>query len=58
MVIQVQDFWIDFGFSTVFTMLRAIVTDEKKKAAMKKLFLKLHRNIGAAYADDPDFAAE
>lgn len=49
-----MDFYVDMGFSALFTLLRGL-KGEKKKAQFKKVFLKLRNSINAAYAGDVDF---
>ena len=50
-----ESFWIDFAFSTLFTILKTSIKNEEKKAALKRAMLKLRNQINAAYALDPDF---
>lgn len=50
-----REFWEDFAFSTVFTVIRGVIKNKKKKAEAKRLMLKLRDLINVAYGDDPDF---
>jgi hypothetical protein len=49
-----NDFLIDMGFSTLFTLLRNL-KGAKNKAKYQAAMLKLYRAIGTAYAGDPGF---
>jgi len=50
-----DSFLVDFAISVILTTVRAVVKNPGKKAAMKKVFLKVVNSIRAAYQDDPDF---
>ena len=45
----------DLGLSFIFSALRVITRNPKKKAELKRVFLKIRNAINDAYADDPDF---
>lgn len=51
-----REWLIDFAISTVFTLLRGIVKDPKRKEAYKRVFLKIRDTITLVYGDDPLFA--
>lgn len=46
-----MEFWIDLAFSVMFTLLRGLVKDPKKREEMRKVFLKLDTLIHAAYPE-------
>jgi len=45
----------DLGISFVFTGLREASKNPAKKAALKKVMLKIKTQIELVFADDPDF---
>lgn len=45
----------DLGISFVFATLRLVIKNPKKKAELKRVFLKVRNVINDAYAGDPDF---
>lgn len=45
----------DLGISAVLTALRESVKNPAKKAAVKKVMLKIKTQIDLIFADDPDF---
>ncbi|HEX8495481.1 MAG TPA: hypothetical protein VF658_21900 [Pyrinomonadaceae bacterium] len=49
-----NDFLIDLGLSTLFTLLRNI-NATGQQSTYRKALLKLYRAIQTAYADDPEF---
>jgi hypothetical protein len=50
-----ESIWFDIGVSVLLSTLKSL-KGEKKKAQLKKVFLKVYTAIKMAYADDPDFA--
>lgn len=45
----------DLGISFVFTALRESVKNPQKKAAVKRVMLKIKNQIDLVFGDDPDF---
>ena len=50
-----EDFFINMGFSVVFTLLKGTIKSEQSKAKYKAIVLKLFNPIRATFAGDPDF---
>ena len=50
-----MDIFIDFGISTVLTLLKKIAKKEEDKAKWKKVMLKIATQIRFIYGDDEDF---
>lgn len=50
-----MDIWLNFGVSAVLTALQNL-KGEKKKAQLKRVFLKIYKAIQTAYAGDEDFS--
>lgn len=51
-----NEFLIDFAISTVFTLLKGLVKDPKRKEAYKRVFLKIRDTITVVYDGDSLFA--
>jgi len=49
------DFWVDMALAIVFSVLKQVVKNPERKAALKRALLKLRNTIDAAYAGDADF---
>ncbi len=52
-----NNWWIDFAFSVVITLLRQIVGDPPEKAAYSKIFLKVFSLIWGNFQNDQRFRA-
>jgi hypothetical protein len=50
-----MDFWVDMALAVMFSVLKQVIKNPDKKAAMKAAFLKLRNTINIAYDDDPEF---
>ncbi len=50
-----EDFWINWGISTVMTAIQMAVKNPQKKDALKRAMLKVYTAIKALYAGDRDF---
>ncbi|MFN0108518.1 MAG: hypothetical protein ACKVZH_06655 [Blastocatellia bacterium] len=45
----------DIGISAVFTALREAIKNPDKKAKLKRVMLKIKKQIEIVFGDDPDF---
>lgn len=46
-----EDFFIDFGFSTIFTLLKTVVKNPVSKARYESVLRKIRDRINAAYPE-------
>jgi predicted solute-binding protein len=50
----VGDFWVEMALSVVFAVLREVVKNPTRKAALKKAMVKLRNVVTVAYPPDQD----
>lgn len=50
-----KDLWIDFGVSTVITLLRQFAAGSLPSQAYRKIFLKIFTLIWGVFSSDQDF---
>lgn len=50
-----ESLFFDFGISAVLTALRASVKNPERKAAIRRVMLKIYTQIGLVFGADDDF---
>ena len=50
------DYFVDMALGIIFSALKVLVKNPKRKGQLKKAFLKLRDAINTAFAGDSDFS--
>jgi hypothetical protein len=50
-----MDFLFDLGVSAILTTLKNLIHNPTRKAAVRKVMLKIYTQIGIVFANDEDF---